>query len=103
MSNQIKTFLENANAEITVLSKSSCGSCNSLKELLHEHHIPFNEISLDEKEVADQYKEEGVSTVPHVFVTSKTENIKNVIGGYPETKKWIEELVNMHEAETQND
>ena len=78
----------------TVYSKSSCPFCTKVKYLLEEHSKEFNVINCDEYLIEN--KEEFLSfietltdgvkhrTFPMVFLDGK------FIGGFTETKKWIE-------------
>lgn len=77
---------------ITVVSTSSCVWCKRVKELLAQHGIQFEEWVPPRAELINLLEINKVNTVPQVFLGDPRSTDEGVIriGGYDDTKKWID-------------
>lgn len=81
--------------DFTVYSKSGCPNCSSVKKLLKDKNLLFNVIDCDEYIIEDKVnfllfiKEKAkreIKQFPIIFHEG------NIIGGYSETKEYIDKL-----------
>lgn len=88
-------FEKPSDANFTVYSKSGCPNCSSVKKLLKDKNLLFNVIDCDEYIIEDKVnfllfiKEQSkreIKQFPIIFHEG------NIIGGYSETKEYINKL-----------
>jgi glutaredoxin len=82
--------------EFTVYSKSGCVNCNNVKKFLKEKNLLYKEINCDEYLL--ECKEEFLEFIQNLC--GKEQKIfpmvfdnKIFIGGYSETKKFVEKML----------
>lgn len=89
------TFEPPLNVGFTVYSKSGCGDCIKVKNLLKEKNIFFHIVVCDEYlienkseflEFIEDHANMAIKTFPIVFYNS------NLVGGYLDTKTFIQKL-----------
>ena len=75
---------------ITIYSKDGCPYCVKAKDLLEQYSIDFNEVRIDEDELAKKFVVgEGHRTVPQLYV-NKTLLVE---GGYDGLNAMTQELI----------
>ena len=88
-------FEKPSDTNFTVYSKSGCPNCSSVKKLLKDKNLLFNVIDCDEYIIEDKVnfllfiKEQSkreIKQFPIIFHEG------NIIGGYSETKEYINKL-----------
>ena len=73
----------------TIITRDHCNFCDDVKALLRERGFPYTEYnvqSASSKWVLTLLKRSSITTLPQVFDTKG-----NLIGGYTEMKKLLEE------------
>ena len=88
-------FEKPSDTKFTVYSKSGCPNCSSVKKILKDKNLLFNVIDCDEYIIEDKVKfllfikeqaKREIKQFPIIFHES------NIIGGYSETKEYIDKL-----------
>ena len=69
---------------VQVYTRSQCTYCTAAKQLLNTKNIAFEEISLDDMTILEEFKTQypGVRQVPQIIINGER------IGGYQELKNF---------------
>tara|TARA_B100001094_G_scaffold331902_1_gene401853 strand:- start:4150 stop:4383 length:234 start_codon:yes stop_codon:yes gene_type:complete len=69
---------------VQVYTRSQCTYCTAAKQLLNTKNIAFEEISLDDMQILEEFKTQypGVRQVPQIIINGER------IGGYQELKNF---------------
>lgn len=69
---------------VQVYTRSQCTYCTAAKQLLNTKNIAFEEISLDDMQILEEFKTQypGVRQVPQIVINGER------IGGYQELKNF---------------
>jgi len=69
---------------VKIYTKTTCGYCTLAKKFLDSKDIAYEEVSLENPEILNEFKEQhpNVRTVPQIFINNER------IGGYQELIKY---------------
>ena len=79
----------NKSHKIEIFSLEGCGYSMAAEQLLKEHDIPFNRISVSQETKEHHKKINEMNTFPQIFLNKSKKN-RSKIGGFTELEAYIQ-------------